>query len=321
LEGRRQNPYLLAGLSAVVALALFRLGAEDVLLAVVNAALIVGVFFHLALKAPPAVRLLAAVLVIVAMLFVDHFGWLTVLFAASLFLGLYYYRLARTLQREDDFLYAPLLYGLFFFSVLLLISYMMHRQNPIEAMRGFFETSWREVKQYLQDVGAFSKLSPAERSTEETLLRNRLFYYFTGSALALYQVIVFFLCRFVRRRGAALIGREPAPFAFLRIREQYLFILILAIVVEIIGSYKDEASLLYISRTIFVFTGTTYFLAGLSLVAFLFLWRKKRQGQLGLLIFLPYGALALFLFYPRICAVVGLLDVWFDFRAKLPIPA
>jgi hypothetical protein len=317
----RQNPYLVALFSAIVVLVLFRLGSRDVLLAAINAAIASALFFHLSLHVLPTPLLLTTTGVLAVMLYADHFKWLTDLFAASIFLGLYYNRLARRLPREDDFLYVPLFYGLFFFSILLVFSSLIHHLNPIVEMRGFLEKTWEGVKRYLQEAGAFSGLAAAERGEMENRMRHRLFFYFTGSALGAYQVILFFLGRYVRRRAAERIGTVPAPFALLHIRDSYVFILILAILAEIIGTYKDEQMFLYVSRTIFVLAGTTYFLAGISLVAFLLRLRKGAQGKRGWLTFLPFAALLIFLFYPRICAVVGLLDVWFDFRSKLSIPA
>jgi uncharacterized protein YybS (DUF2232 family) len=208
--------------------------------------------------------------------------------------------------------------GIFLASLLVLVGlrYATYGQSPLGALQALMTETVNAVEGVLKEG-----LQSSESGGQQQLLdnwaqyKNSLPYYLVGGALTLWAVVTYGILRTLRRRLGGAHVPVP-PFLFLRIKERYLFILIFGIVLEILGHLGSQSGFFYISRTIILFAGITYFLVGLSLIAYVFLAKQMKSPFSFVLKFVLLLAI---LFQPYICAILGLLDVWFDFR-KLSKP-
>jgi hypothetical protein len=133
-------------------------------------------------------------------------------------------------------------------------------------------------------------------------------YYYIGGQIISFTFMMNFVMRLQRMRGEPVL-----PLIFFKIKEPYVFLLIFAMGAEIFRYLLERKELLYISRPLFVFIGTTYFLAGLAVVGFMIISSRARPKTLlsrWLVIFL----VMILLMKPIVGAAIGLLDIWFDFR-------
>ncbi|MFH0792845.1 MAG: DUF2232 domain-containing protein [bacterium] len=219
--------------------------------------------------------------------------------------------LLRRKSGEDDFFYLPTMAfaGIFVLGVWLsgLVSETDHF--------GRFETM---LHQSLQEALVELKQRAAEKPNLEPALEEwetlsrKMPYYFIGFAAAIFTLLHYGFGLFVRRRLSASMEVERT-LPFFRIRERYLIFLILGLVAEIVALFLNIARLEYVAIPLLMVTGVSYFVQGLGVALFHILLRRALGQRLGANVMALLFMVTLFLYFPLV-VVLGLLDVWFDFR-------
>ena len=242
-------------------------------------------------------------------LFMNRFGWTTVVLLPSLIIGSVWLRLGSKRLELDDRLYLPCLMiafgiGILFFFRRQILGY----REAFSLLSGLTEVL-EALRQILLD-GA-DQLTGDMRKEYLALVDNiqlQFPYYYIGAQVTSFTLVMNVILR---------VGRQPGdqwqPFLFLKIKEKYVFLLIFGLGVEIVRYLFDRKQFLYVSRSIFVVLGATYFLAGLAVLGFLILTKRLRTDS-----FLSRWFVLMLLFLiiikPVICMAIGILDIWFDFR-------
>jgi len=244
-----------------------------------------------------------------AIVLFDRFNWVSLVFLPSLVIGCAWLRLPQKKLGSDDRIYLP---ALSFACVTLILcglrSLLLRTAGDISSLTGFATVStW--MAQTLED-GA-SQLSGETQKDFLALVANlkEVFpYYYIGGQIISFTFMMNFVMRLQRMRS------EPVrPLIFFKIKEPYVFLLIFAMGAEIFRYLLERKELLYISRPLFVFLGTTYFLAGLAVVGFMIISSRARPKTLLSRWFVIFLVMIL-LMKPIVGAAIGLLDIWFDFR-------
>jgi len=244
-----------------------------------------------------------------AIVLLDHFNWVSIVFLPSLVVGCVWLRLPQKKLGSDDRIYLPAL--AFTCGTLILFglrSLLLRTTGDISSLTGFATVStW--MAQTLEE-GA-SQLQGETRKDFLAMVANlkEVFpYYYIGGEIILFTFIMNLVMRLQRTQS------EPVrPLILFKIKEHYVFLLIFAMGAEIFRYLLERKELLYISRPLFVFLGTTYFLAGLAVVGFMIISSRTRTKTFlsrWLVIFL----VVILLMKPIVGTAIGLLDIWFDFR-------
>jgi len=244
-----------------------------------------------------------------AIVLLDHFNWVSIVFLPSLVVGCVWLRLPQKKLGSDDRIYLPAL--AFTCGTLILFglrSLLLRTTGDISSLTGFATVStW--MAQTLEE-GA-SQLQGETRKDFLAMVANlkEVFpYYYIGGEIISFTFIMNLVMRLQRTQS------EPVrPLILFKIKEHYVFLLIFAMGAEIFRYLLERKELLYISRPLFVFLGTTYFLAGLAVVGFMIISSRTRTKTFlsrWLVIFL----VVILLMKPIVGTAIGLLDIWFDFR-------
>lgn len=301
----------------LIIIGLVYIAARDPLLAILNSAFTVALVFNMAIKTTGTAPMAVSICLGIALIIANKVSWLSLLFLAAIMTGMLYSVLLQRRVHEDDYLYVGT--GIFFACFFLLIGlrYAMYGQNPLAALQELMTATLNNFEEAMKEGIQAGKSAAQQQFLENwPKYRNSLPYYLVGGALSLWMVVTYGVTRVIRSRLAgAPVSVQPFP--FLRIKERYLFVLIFGIALEILGRVENQEALFYISSTIFLLVGITYFLVGLSLIGYLFLVKQTKSP---FSIILKAVFLFVIVFQPYICALLGLLDVWFDFR-KLSKPA
>ncbi len=315
---QRQNSMLLITTPLII-IGLVYIAAHDPLLAVLNSAFTVALVFNMLMKTAGTAPMTISICTGIALVIFSKASWLSLLFLAAIMTGMLYPVLIQRRAREDDYMYIGTGIFLACFALLIGLRYATYGQGPLAALQTLMAEILSNIEEVLKE-GLQSGTSEGQQQLFENWpqYKNSLPYYLVGSALSLWMLVTYGVTRMIRRRLKGANSPVP-PFPFFRIKEQYLFVLIFGIVMEILARLQNQEALFYISRAIFLFAGITYFLVGLSLIAYLFLV-KHTQTKSPLSFVMKVVFLFVIVFQPYICAILGLLDVWFDFR-KLTKPA
>lgn len=297
-------------LTICVILALVYAGSLSFGLAVIAAPLIMGITWQLAKKLSlPALVLTAGIIggAMAAMLTPTPGKF----FAAALLTGLLLPWFETHRPEEDDWFYlVPLGFAL----LLALLS-------GVDAL-GRDGAVWKEYRTTMQRA-----VVKAERLNEEGLgdriLRNEEMARWTqgqrmlpmrmaavcltGLALSLYVILSFF------RRDTESMHAKPEGFVAFHTKEIYLWILLGGLVARIVWHYRTEAWVGQIGYGLLFLAGAGFFLQAIAVVA----WHI-RKFEVGFPVVLSsVAAIAAVVAAPILAApiaMVGLADVWLDFR-------
>ncbi len=239
----------------------------------------------------------------------DRFGWASIVFAPSLALGCLWLRLPERKMESDDRLYIPPLAAALGVGILLLLREVLTGSSEnlivLTGLSGVLEWVRNTANAGAEQLTGDARIQYL--TTMETFRRSFPYYYFGGIIVG-YSLLTNLTLQLQSRE------RQPArPFFLFKIKERYIFLLIFAMGLEIFRYIYKPHNLIYISHSFLVFLGITYFIAGLAVLGFLLLMRRVRSSS-----FLSRWLILVLLFFiiikPIICAAIGLLDIWFDFR-------
>lgn len=180
--------------------------------------------------------------------------------------------------------------------------YLQGYQDAIQAtmMLPKYEDTYREV---------------IAREPWETL-GPRLVLVSFSMQLALWMVVLWFFNRFARRRSGRMAGYYNSLVLF-RIRPAYTFLLIGALIFEILSVWLGQDKLLTVAYPLFAAAGVGFFMVYFGIVLFLLaLAQASAEGpSVGLRLAVIFAPL-LIVFGP----LIGMADVWFDFRKIRSLP-
>jgi hypothetical protein len=256
----------------------------------------------------PTADLFALVLGVL-ILFMNRFGWTTVVLLPSLMIGSVWLRLGRKRLELDDHLYLPLLMIALGIGILLFFRRQILGYREAFSLLCGLTDVLTSLHQILLD-GA-EQLTGEMREEYLALVENiqaQFPYYYIGAQIMAFTLVMNFILRVQRQSGD-----QWQPVLFLKIKEKYVFLLICGLGIEIVRYLFDQKQFLYVSRSIFVVLGATYFLAGLAVLGFLILTKRLRTDSFFSRWFVLM-LLFLIIIKPVICMAIGLLDIWFDFR-------
>lgn len=245
----------------------------------------------------------------IATLYLTRINWIGVTFFAGLcttLIIIYYPQLAKS---DDDLLYNYSMLFLLTFGVGTLIHAILFHHSPLKSAYDFIQLTLNSFQATIEN--ATSSLSPEqakELKQQWETMRSYIPYYFYGTIFTFYVLVVFLT---LRNSYYRFIGEDVPSLFRLRIKERYAFVLIFALSGEIIGKLSKLQSIFYVSRSVLIFTGIIYFFVGL-LVAVALLEQHRSKSFVTYLI--PILILTLILLNPLIGVIIGVLDIWFDFR-------
>jgi len=137
-------------------------------------------------------------------------------------------------------------------------------------------------------------------------------YYLVPSFIVLWLLGLWFCGRLARRILGRLKGPRPALMLF-QIRQRYIFLLILGLILEIFSILSRREGFAYLAWFMLGVMGIAGFFEGLGVILFLvtirrMLGRHQSAFWLGLL------GIVVALTFPLVSVILGLADIWFDFR-------
>ena len=268
-----------------------------------------GLIVVLGAKTRPGVADLLAFVLSIFLLVKDRFGWTSLVLVPSLMMGSLWLRMSRKRLEWDDHWYLPGLMMALAMGILFVI-----RREILGSREDLFLLSGlSDVLSVLNEVmrQGVDQLAGNVRQDYLSMVEDfqaKFPYYYMGIQITALTLSMNLVLRFALQPG----GARQSLFLF-KIKEKYVFLLIFSLGIEIVRYLFDLKEFLYVSRSIFVLLGVTYFIAGLAVLGFLMQTRRWRTDTfLSRWIFIM---IVLFiLIKPVICMAIGLLDIWFDFR-------
>jgi hypothetical protein len=249
------------------------------------------------------------------MILLNDLKWSSMVMAPSLASGLIWLRLPHHKMDSDDRIYLPSLGIVLGIGILFIV-----RADILKFKQDFLILSGLTgVADLLNELILEGADQVSGESRDEYLKMTQDFmihfpYYYIGFQIAAFSLIFNFTLRIQRNLDIIV-----SHFLLFKIKERYVFLLIFGMGIEIFRYFLDRKELLYFSRSIFVFLGVTYFLAGLAVIGFLILIQRLRSNSLFSHVF-TFVLIFIIIIKPIICSAIGLLDIWFDFRRLKTIP-
>jgi MFS family permease len=297
-----------AGGGAVLTLSL--LGARLAAFGLIVAPAIIGISGWIAQRLPGAVVLVYAAIVC-AVLGVNLSPMTGYFFMAATLSGLLLPELLGRQPGEDDCFFLLPALCLAVLAVLIGIDLAGRGGAGWEA----FQAQWRrevaEARQMKAEANRQARLTPETPgpwTQADRLLPCRV----VGTAAA-FAAIVFYFGAIPFRRWLSPVRAEKNRFIFFRVKEVYLGVLIVALAALAAWTWHPWPPLGHVAYALLFLSGAALVLETVSLGAFLASGdRLEGSGALG-----AAAAAAVLLVAPVLiapCAVVGLADVWLDFR-------
>ena len=249
------------------------------------------------------------VTIIISSLYIIGFSWIWLVLLSSVITTHILLQTPRLSDADDKILYNYLILFVAIFVVGAYIHGVVNKTSPLReasALIQFHVESFDAAIELSAD-----SLNPAqgkELIQQWQKIRVYIPYYFYGTVFTIYLLIVFFTMRGI---SYGIKGMNIPSLMNMRTREPYVFILILALVGEIIGRVYKLQTALIISRSTLVVIGAFYFFIGFA-IGLALLERKKSRSMISVVI--PFLILLAILLNPLIGAIIGVLDIWFDFR-------
>ena len=306
---QEKSVFIAAVATALVLGGLFVTSLEKPAAAIPASGFALALLFHFGHRySKSAADLLGGACMLAAMI-ANPMGWPSIVFIPALILALVWIRLHDQIPDPDDRVYLPALMAALGWGALFFVRrYFLKLPGgllEIGGLTGIMEWFGEAAREGAEGLTGDTRKEYLSMIRE---LMEKFPYYYFGVLVVLFSITQTFTSRLLSR------GREPLqPLLFFKIKERYVFLLIFAMGIEIFRYLFDQKELLYISRSFLFFLGFTYFIAGLAVLGFLLLKHRLRAGSflsrwLFLLLFF------LIIIKPIICAAIGLLDIWFDFR-------
>jgi uncharacterized membrane protein len=220
--------------------------------------------------------------------------------------------LTRREAEEDDFLFVPLGAALLAFFVLTGLTSGGRWQHEIQLLIRVIQETRGAIEQNIHKVQTNGH-GLLEISRENWDQVSPVFgYYFLALFIGLWTLGLWFCGRLARRILGRLKGPRPALMLF-RIRQRYIFLLILGLILEIFSILSRREGFSYIAWPVLGVMAIAGFFEGLGVILFLVTIRRM-LGRPRSAFWLSLLGIVVALTFPLVSVVLGLADIWFDFR-------
>lgn len=254
-------------------------------------------------------------IVLFVMLWSNEIKWSSMVIISSIGVGLIWLRLPHHKLDSDDRIYLPALLIVAWIGIIFLVKtyFFKYKVNfpDLIGLTAVMDLLNEIVLEGMEQISGESR-NEYLKMTQDFMLQFP--YYYIGLQIAAFSLIFNLILRIQKSRNVLV-----SHFLLFKIKERYVFLLIFGMGIEIFRYLLDRKELLYLSRSIFVFLGVTYFLAGLAVIGFLILIQRLRSNSLFSRVF-TFVLIFIIIIKPIICSAIGLLDIWFDFRKLKIIP-
>ncbi|HOR27094.1 MAG TPA: DUF2232 domain-containing protein [Candidatus Sumerlaeota bacterium] len=215
--------------------------------------------------------------------------------------------------REDDYFFLPAAATLAAFAILVWLGQGGRLDGPLEALR---ESPTQLLNLIEQENARLieQRQAPLFNPTQLEQLREYLPRAWVPTLVALWVLALWLTGRVVRRA----IGRfQPSRslLVLFRLSQRYIFVLIAGLFFAILGSLYAWPTAWRIALPLLAVMYVAALVQGIAVLLFTAALRRK-MGQPGLAAAMTWGGLILFIGFIRvpIGALLGLMDVWLDFR-------
>lgn len=208
-------------------------------------------------------------------------------------------RLTRADAEEDDFFFVPLLTG----------AATMGLMIALGAGDGWGVVAGR-ISRALEPWVALMKQSAQQfQDLPEAFYSKKLLL----TMIALGWALALWVAGRLARRAVGRLRVLRTSLIMFRIHVRYIFLLILGLILEIFSSLATSDSLSNLAWPILGVVALAGFLDGLGVALFLAAVRRM-AGKAQEAFWITVAGIATALYCPQIVALIGLIDVWFDFR-------
>jgi hypothetical protein len=188
---------------------------------------------------------------------------------------------------------------------------------------GGFADSVGIIEGYIADYGAASQTMLAEPANENLrrfltelsiwgAIQPRIGLVALSALMGLWVLVLWIMNRLARRRAGKFDYLFSSLLLF-RVRSGYIFLLIAALIFEILSTWSERESLRALAYPLFAICAAAFLMVHVGIVAFMMAARRLESqtapSPVAAVLFLFALALSLY-----IGPIIGLLDVWFDFR-------
>lgn len=213
---------------------------------------------------------------------------------------------------EDDQFFLPALTGAVMTFVLFTLGQVGGWADSLTIIAGYIE-SYRESFDVLLALPENAEFRQAVTSSESwDRIHPRIGLVAVSALIGLWVLVLWLFNRFARRRMGRL-GEIKSSLLLFRVRPMYTFVLIVALVLEILSLWLERRGLSSVSYPLIAASAAAFLVVHLGVAAFwAALWRasSERRATVGPIVLIVL-ALAISLY---VGPIIGLADVWFDFR-------
>lgn len=208
-------------------------------------------------------------------------------------------RLTKADAGEDDYFFAPL----------LTLAAVMALMVTLGAGHGWMAVIGR-ISRSLEPMAAALRESARQfEGVPEAFYSKKLILAMIAFTWAL---ALWVAGRLARRAVGRLRGLRTSLIMF-RIHVRYIFLLILGLILEIFSSLASSDSLSHMAWPILGVVALAGFLGGIGIALFLAAVRRM-AGRVQEAFWITVAGIATALYCPHLVALIGLVDVWADFR-------
>lgn len=287
----------------------------DLFLAILFSGLVAGVYWFAFLRLNPRMVGLALIPIIL----VPYYAWAdrmpdiiyaTLWMAASALAGGVGAWLTRRREmREDDMILIPPAACALAFLVLIWLGTGAQTDTALNRAH-------EKLKAYPTNFIASMEAEPELRAMltpEYREAMNSITPLSLTATLAVLWALGLWIFGRLARRLAGCVEGPRAALILLRIAPRYIFLLIAALGLGILGSLPGGGWLLYIAAPVLLILATAFAMVGLGIGIF-FAALRRATGEPTRGAILLGATFAALLLLPQVLVIVGLVDHWFDYR-------
>lgn len=221
---------------------------------------------------------------------------------------------------EDNFFFIPLAVSALAFWVLIGLADALKWAPTLDLGHQLLEglrLQWEAEIQRIASSGAndstANPLVNADQMQDSwKIVRDHFGPFIVTATVGFWALAMWAASRLARQLIGRLDGRRTAIMLF-RIRTPYIFLLILGLILEILSSLYAWGALVYVAWPLFAWFAMGCFFEGLGVLLFMVALRRA-SGRRRSAMVMGVAGLVLLLLRPLIGLLVGLADIWFDFR-------
>lgn len=217
---------------------------------------------------------------------------------------------------EDDFYFIPTAVALLGFLLLLGLAdglrwgpALKQAEASLAVLHAQFQV---QIQQSMSVAQSGSLFDPEQIRQGSQLVDGHFGPFIVTTIIGFWGLGLWLAGRLARRLTGRLWGRQGS-IMFFRIRHPYIFLLILGLILEILSSLYAWEQLSYVAWPVLIWFAIACFVEGLGVLLFMVAIRRAAGFRRSAMVLGVAGFFLLFL-RPPLGVLIGLADVWFDFR-------